>query len=235
MEHKIKSYASLILYIFSGFMVLLILLSVFIKAPQAHSFETSGGNIKAYYGTPESYSAGCGSIYRVKPAVELSKVIPDEYYNDLPVDGYIPSPSTIVPMYGYMTERGMHPSQFKFYPKKSINKNIPESLIVRTMYDSNVPVVWYDADKIDDKSYKLLKQVGEENEGRIIIMPWVEYEGKKLPRERTIALSMFGMSQTCKTINLDTISQFLGFAMDNQYDGKPLEPSVADLTLPEMF
>lgn len=215
--------------------MILIILAATVKPPQAFSLEKSENNVQSFYGSPEGYAAGCGSIYRAKNAVALSKEIPEEYYNVMPADGYVPSASVIIPIYGYMSERGIHPSQFKFYGKDNVNKNIPESLILRTMYDSDVPVIWYDAKTINDSDYEDLKALGERAEGRIIILPWLNYETDKMPRDRSIAFAVFGMSQSCKTFDIKVLDQFLEFSTTHDFEDKPVKPAIAELSLPEIL
>lgn len=235
MENKVTSYGKYIWIILASFIVFLIILSATVKPPKAFAYEKIENNIQSFYASPEGYAAGCGSIFRAKNAVALSKEIPKEYYNIIPEDGYVPSAPVIIPIYGYLSERGMHPSQFKFYPKDSINKDIPESLILRTMYDNNVPVIWYDAEKINDKDYAKLKELGDANLGKVIIMPWLGYEVGNLPRDRTIAFAVFGMSQSCKTFDINVLKQFLTFADSHDFEDKPSKPAVAELALPELL
>ena len=219
----------------SFFILVLIVLSAFIKPPKAFSVERIEGDLQSFYASPAGYASGCGGIFRTKNAITASKEIPEEYYSNLPSGGYIPSAPVIVPTYGYLTERGMHPSQFKFYSKESINKDIPEQLILRTMYDSGVPVIWYDSTKITEKDYNMLKRIGEDNKGKVLILPWLKYDSDNLPKDRTIAFAVFGMSQSCKTFNYDVLIEFLNFAENHSFDEKPLKPEVAELTLPELM
>lgn len=235
MELKIKSYATPVAIGLGVFILILILLSAFIKPPKAFSLERVENNIQSFYASPAGYASGCGGIFRAKNAVAESKEIPEEYYSNIPNDGYIPSAPVIIPIYGYLTERGMHPSQFKFYSEESVNKDIPEQLILRTMYDTGVPVIWYDPDKISTKDYGILKTIGSDNEGKILIMPWLKYDSPTLPKDRGIAFAVFGMSQSCKTFNYDVFVDFLNFADSHSFEEKPIKPEVAELTLPELF
>ena len=235
MEHTVKSYAKPVLIGFSIFVVLLISLGIFIQPPKAYTLEKTIDNIQSYYGSPQAYAAGCGNIYRAKNAIVQSKQIPESYYLNLPNDGYIPSSPLIVPMYGYLTERGMHPSQFKFYSEEDVNKELPEQLILRTMWDSGIPVIWYDPNRIGSTDYKTLEGLGKNNEGRLLILPWLHYDSAKLPRDRAIAYSVFGMSQTCKAFSRDVLNQFLDFTDKHQFENKPIKPEIAELTLPQLF
>ena len=235
METKIKSYAKPVIFSLIGLFILLITLSLAIKAPKAYSFDTTNGNIQSFYASPQGYAAGCGNLFRAKYAVQMSKEIPESYYNIIPQDGYIPSSPLIIPIYGYLSQRGMHPSQFKFYSPESVNKDLPESLILRTMYDNNVVVIWYDPEKISKEDYEGLKAFGNENEGKVLIMPWLHYDSKTLPRDRTIAYAVFGMSQSCKTFNFEVIQQFISFTDEHPYEDKTFKPAVADLALPELL
>lgn len=235
MEHTIKSYAKPVLIGFSIFIVLLVSLGIFVQPPKAFSLEKTVGGVESYYGSPQSYSAGCGTIFRAKNAVAESKQIPESYYLDIPNDGYVPSSPLIVPTYGYLTERGMHPSQFKFYSEESVNKDLPEQLILRTMWDSGIPVIWYDPKKISPEDYATLEGLGKNNEGRLLILPWLHYDSANLPRDRAIAYSVFGMSQTCKTFNRDALNQFLDFADKHPFENKPVKPEIAKLSLPELL
>lgn len=235
MENKVTSYGKYIWIILSSFIVFLIVLSATVKPPEAFSYEKAADGIQSFYASPEGYAAGCGNIFRAKNAVALSKEIPEEYYNIIPEDGYVPSGATIIPIYGYLSQRGMHPSQFKFYNKDSINKDIPESLILRTMYDNQVPIIWYDAETIKESDYKRLQEIGESNKGKVIIMPWLGYGVDHLPRDRTIAFAVFGMSQSCKTLDINVLKQFLSFTEEHGYDDKPSKPAIAELALPELL
>lgn len=219
----------------AGLIILLLTLSAIVKPPKAFSLENFENGIQSFYASPEGYANGCGSIFRAKNAVALSKEIPEEYYNIISEDGYIPSPPVIIPIYGYMSERGIHPAQFKFYGKESVNKNIPESLIIRTLYDNAIPVIWYNSKNINEKDYEALQNLGKNAEGRLIIMPWLEYDNDPLPRDRTIGFSVFGMSQSCKTFDIEVLNQFIDFAANHSFEDKPIKPEIAELSLPELL
>lgn len=229
MDVKIKSYKKYGIILILSLVALLTVLIVSTNTPKPFTVKSDNEiGMVSYYTSPTGYAEQCGNIYKFSEAVEFSQQVPENFYIDGPVDSYIPSGHNIIPIYGYLSERGMSKEDIKFYSPETVNKNWTEQYILRTMWDYNNIVIWYNPDKATDEDIEELKQLDESLPNNILILPWLYYDNASMPLDRTFAFARLGFTQSCNTYNFNVLSEFGTFTSDNKLV-KPEIPEIAEL------
>lgn len=226
---KIKSYKKYSITVFIALSVILCALILTLNTPKAYSLKTDNSfGMEVYYAAPLAYGQGCGDLFIFPKAEEFSKQIPESFYSEGPSDGYIPSGTNIIPTYGYLSERGMPKDDIKFYSEDTVNKNWTENYILRTMWDNNNIVIWYDPSKVTDDELASLKLLDKQYPNAILVLPWLEYESKTLPFGRSIAYSRLGFTQSCERYNFNVMAEFANFTVEHKIKHAE-EPEIAEL------
>lgn len=216
MEVKIKSYKKYGALILATLIIIVVLLVTFTPNLKAFTMkDVSPNGLESYTASSLAYGLGCGNIYKQPEAGTLSKEIPQQYYLDNKDYRYIPSAPTAIPIYGYLSERGMDKSEIKFYDKETYTSEFTEQYILRTMWDNNNITLWYNPETISKKELKLIESLDSTYPNTILVLPWPEYDGAKIPAGRTFAYSKLGYSQSCTFFSLDVLVEFAKFAKDN--------------------
>lgn len=195
--------------------------------PQSASAFHFKGNynkeLSTYYSSSLAYGSGCGDIFVYPNTDKMSLQIPKEYWDNPPSDNYIPSPFVSMPMYGYLSERGLTKDKFKFYGPDSDNSSWSEPFILRTLRDNKLMIIWYDPKQASPEDLDVLKQVAEGTNGAVMVMPWLKFDNPNLPMKRAFAFNMFGASQSCSKLDLDVMNSFAKFVskIDLRSDAPP--------------
>jgi hypothetical protein len=193
-----------------------------------------GPGYVSYPTSLQGLAVGCGDIFTFEPLERQYGVIPEDKLDDI---RNIPSGPTIIPTYGYMTGDPLSEEQIRFYDKNELKTPIPREQILHTMYALDTVVVWYQ-DSIPPDDYEILKEYVEKHEN-VLAVKW-EYGNRPFPSNRKVAISTWGMSQTCEFWNDSVATDFSNFAKENRIDRPDTAPEarmteniLPPLTLPQ--
>lgn len=192
-------------------------------------------------------ASSCGDIYRFKPDVAFTGVIPASVDTTPPdptvppapaptpaptkpvvkgktdKSGNVPRHPMIVPVYGYLADKPLPKSEIRFHEDKDY-KEIPYQTVLRTMYDYNTTVLYYDRGMAPGNLIAIQQFVDAGK--NILALPWT-YEGS-LPLARNVAFASWGMSQSCSQWSEDVFKSFNRFTVANPV-GHSKAPAVASL------
>ena len=129
----------------------------------------------------------------------------------------------IVPVYGYLADKPLPKAAIRFYEDKDY-KEIPYQTVLRTMYDYNTTVLYYDRGMAPGNLIAIQQFV--DSEKNVLALPWT-YEGS-LPLVRKVAFASWGMSQSCGEWSEDVFKSFNRFAVANPVRHSKI-PAVASL------
>lgn len=159
-----------------------------------------------YPGNLNTTVNGCGDVFRFSTNESLYGVIPQEAYATAQTKTIIPTHPMIVPVYGYMSDRGLKKNEVKFYERKGY-PDFPRQQILRTMWDDNTTVIWYDENATAADVFRIKKYTTEHT--NVLAVPWTGVDA--LPMNRHIAFSTWGISQSCNTFDNSVLNDFQNF------------------------
>lgn len=196
------------------------LLIIFGLQPNNPSRSPYGG--LEYPATLESMANGCGNIFYNPPIEGNYSVIPDEFWEYHEEKGTetvkIPTHSMIIPIFGYLANEGFTEDAVRFYSMQEATEapNLP--MLLRTMYDRDITVVWYTTD-IAPSDLALIKAFADEHPGEVFAHPWY-YSGGSLIGTRSVAYAKWGISQSCGLYNENNLEDFIKFAKEHPIERK---------------
>lgn len=156
---------------------------------------------------------GCGNTFSFTPTTDQAVIIPDEYYETLKIaKTKIPTHEMMIPVYGYMTEKGIPDDQKGYYEVNELKEPLNREQVLNSMYFDDTLVIWYSPDIRPSDIGDMLEAV--EGETNIIIAPW-EYEAGVLPAQRKVAFSYWGSSKTCEFFDSSSLRDFIQLHKDN--------------------
>lgn len=188
---------------------------------------------EAYPATLLAMANGCGDIFHIPPKEGQYGVIPDEYWdlNDDPVNN-IPVHLMTVPVFGYMANKGLSDDQIRFYTPEEGQEPLNRQMLLRTMYDQDIIVVWYDKE-LNEVDLNTLKNFVNESDQKILAYPW-QYNNGVMVGDRSIAFAKWGTSQTCSLYSDEVLTEFIEFTEQNPINRDtpiPLAPMTKEGTL----
>lgn len=182
---------------------------------------------KAYPASLLAMANGCGDIFVMPPKEGQYGVIPSEYWelNSNPIQN-IPVHIMTVPVYGYMAEKSMPDEDIRFYGPEEVDEPLNRQLLLRTMYDKDIIVLWY-SKELNAVDINLIRQYVANSDQKILAYPWL-YENN-LVAGRNVAFAKWGISQTCSLYSDEVFEEFVIFANDNTVN-KTFPPPEAPMT-----
>lgn len=178
-------------------------------------------------------SQKCGPIFSVQNMENLILEIPEQFYKLNTAKTEPPSPPGLIPAFGYAAKEGLKRAEIKYYPPEN-SPYFSESVILRTMWDNDIVVIWYDKTKISEEDKETFTLLSEKNIGQLLIIPWMEYEDSPvMPQQRSIAYSTIGTTLTCEGFNINVLNEFRQYALANPKHtvGEKLEKGTTDYSL----
>lgn len=175
-----------------------------------------------YPATLESMANGCGNIFYNPPKEGNYSVIPEKFWEYHEEQGTetvkIPTHSMIIPIFGYMSEEAYTEDAVRFYSLQEATEapNLP--MLLRTMYDRDITVVWYKAN-IAPSDLALIKAYADANPGEVFAYPWY-FSGGSLVGTRTVAYAKWGISQSCGLYNEQNLEDFIQFGKEHPIERK---------------
>lgn len=152
--------------------------------------------------------AQCGDYFTFNPAESAYGVVPQEYNKD-----FIPVPSMIVPVYGYMVDREFNTEEALNLPQGENPYTAAE--INRAMWDRHT-FIWM-SPTIEPETFTYIKTYAEKwnsvNEEKIIPLTWKDK--KTLPLNREFAFSSWNISQSCQSFSEGVFEDFLKHAKEH--------------------
>jgi hypothetical protein len=179
-----------------------------------------------YPASIRAVSNSCGDIFAFEPDENFFGEIPAEFLDPENVKSDIPISThpMIVPVYGYMSPAPLAKTDIHFYPAEGFME-IPYATILRTMYDLDTAVIYYDSG-VPAGDLIAVQQYALENPNTLVV-PWTFEDS--LPLKRELAYAVWGISQTCGTWDEDVFTEFRLFTEENTVS-RPSPAPAAKLT-----
>lgn len=206
MIKEFKSYRKVFFAVLSFLTVFAVILAMSSSSTKPYSLKEEKGYNKSYYASSLAYSSQCGHIYTYEDYEDISFLVPEKYWEE------IPSARDIVPMYGYIAREHLPKEQVGFYSPATVNRHWSESYILSTMWNLDIPVIWYDEAKTTSEDLERLERIANKFKNQILVLPWLKYEVDNLPVGRTFAFASMGSSQSCNKFNFEVMLYFLSFS-----------------------
>ena len=176
---------------------------------------TPNESTKGQYGATQypsslaSLASGCGDYFLFNPGEGQYATIPAEKRDQIET---LPVHQMTVPVYGYLNSTPLFDEEIRFYGTDELAEPLPIDKILKTMYDKDTTVVWY-TDDIAPDDYSSLQEYVTAHDN-ILAVKW-QYFNSKLPLERKIAFSTWGISQTCEFWGTNTFERFDRFVQEH--------------------
>jgi hypothetical protein len=160
-------------------------------------------------------SQKCGPIFTVQDMKNMVLEIPDTFYFFNTIKTEPPSPPGLIPAFGYAAKEGLKPKEITYYPPDS-DIYLNESTILRTMWDNDIIVIWYDKNNLTENDEETFRLLSANTLGELLIIPWMEYENSTtMPLNRNIAYASIGTTLTCEGFNINVLNEFRQYTLDN--------------------
>jgi len=159
----------------------------------------------------------CGPIFALQNPEGMVQEIPEEYYTTAGENAEPPSPPGLVPAFGYAAREGLTFEEITYYPyEENPDLYFSENTILRTMWDKDIVVIWYDPETVSEEDKETFSLLAETAAGQLLIIPWMNYEDSEtLPLSRTIAYATIGITLSCEGFNINVLNEFRNYAIDN--------------------
>lgn len=151
--------------------------------------------------------AQCGGIFlfdNIFP--QHYGVIPEEVRTEVESrpeeEQQYPMHPMIVPVYGFMDEEGVDTKADRFFEAKDENYPSRET-VMRSMYDG-VTVIWFDSTTTEGTRRSINAYTNQTPE--VIAVEWTE--ARALPLGRSIAISTWAASQSCREFYVEVVNEF---------------------------
>ncbi len=182
-----------------------------------------------YPPTLSALATGCGDyfLWDTAPATHYAYLTQDE----LETTKFFQPPMNL-PAYGYMSEQPMAEGDTNAFltPQDLDNTAIPFPTVLRTLFDYNVTIIWYDPNNtaiiLDVKDY-----VSQHKD--VMAMPWL-YTDRQIPLNRGVAFSHWGITQSCSSFSESMANDFVTFTAQHpiQHDITPPHAVITNGTAP---
>lgn len=197
----------------------------------------------SYPATAEAIGAKCGDTYVLDLDTNNSPVLPD---NILKKHYTYAMGNTLIPIYGYLDKRTLTTKQITFYTPtdfRALTKQhkISRERILRTMFEKNTLVIWYDPSQTKANDISNLESYAKQNEGKVLIVPWLWKDS--MPAGRAFAFARWGISQSCGELEMKLVNSFAIFSNKHKVprpeklyqipEGTPSEKLPNPISLPE--
>lgn len=222
--------------------VLTIAITIAMLAPMQNKYDIIDTEYNYTQVSPSSImlSQKCGPIFAVQVLKGTMMEIPEKFYTTAGKTAEPPSPPGLVPAFGYAAPEGLTVEQITYYPyQENPDLYFSENTILRTMWDNDIIVIWYDPEKISTDDEETFNLLTENTQGQLLIIPWMNYEDvEELPLGRTVAYATVGATLSCEGYNINVLNEFRQYTQENKQHitGSPLEEADLDysLTLPQI-
>jgi hypothetical protein len=223
------------LYTLSIFAILglMILSSIVFPAEKKYNILDREPNYTTVAPSSIMLSQKCGPIFSVQDMNNMVLEIPEAFYFFNTIKSEPPSPAGLIPAFGYAGKEGLKPKEITYYPPDS-EIYLSEATILRTMWDNDIIVIWYDKNNLSADDEETFRLLSANTLGQLLIIPWMEYENAKtMPLERNIAYASIGTTLTCEGFNINVLNEFRQYTLDNPKRtlGEPLKEGQIDYSL----
>lgn len=191
------------------------------NAPQAGDAEST-----EYPTELTSLVNGCGNFFVFQPVkgYQYAELTP-EVLDRMGDKKYIPEAQMAVPVYGYLDSTPLEEKDIRFYEVDEFFPPLPLEKILRTMYSYDTLVIWYNPENVASTDLSDIRKYAADNPNTLVV-PYI-YKNGKLPLDRNIAFSKWGISQSCQYFNENVINTFTKFTLDHPptHQGEELPPA----------
>lgn len=157
----------------------------------------------------------CGDYYTFQPDKQYYGVVPENYDKDYTF------PSMIVPVWGYMANKGINIDEATNQEFGTNPYSPPE--INRTLWDGHT-IIWVEK-KADVKAYASIHDYAEKwnkvHEKKVIVLTWTG--ARPLPLGRSFGFSSWSISQSCTNFSESVFEEFLQKAQEHNA-GRDIQP-----------